>query len=85
MNKNANFQSHDLYFSAYLYSQNIKLLEIYKDNTNSFSWFSFEDTELCLELEKKFWSKDAIVEITSYLSALKTLKQRLFQDYPKGG
>lgn len=85
MNTSTQFFTKDLYFGAYLYLQGVKLIEVRKNDYNLFLWFIFEDTTRCKKLENKFWGKEAIIELTSYLYALKTLKQRVFQEYPKGG
>ncbi len=78
------YYAKDLYLAAFIYSQDIKLLDVRKDISDNFLWFVFENSKQCKQLEDKFWSKEATVELNSYLSALKTLKQRLFQNSTGG-
>jgi hypothetical protein len=83
MKKISGFFTKDLYLAAYIYSQDVKLLQLQKDISANFLWFIFDDNEQCKKLEEKFWSKQALVNLHTYLDGLKTLKQRLFQNVQK--
>jgi hypothetical protein len=69
----------DLQLAGFIYCKGVPLSDVQIDNSKKFAWFVFENQEKCRELEKVYWDKKGKVEVTSYLSSLNFLKQRLFQ------
>lgn len=69
----------DIAIAAYIYSQNIKLLTLQKSDDGSFYWFVFSDSNMCSQLEKKYWAKEAVVDAMTYMESFRAIKQQLFR------
>jgi hypothetical protein len=69
----------DLHLAGYIYYKGIPLLDVETDASKKFAWFVFEKQKESRVLEKEYWDKKGIVEITSYLQAVNFLKQRIYQ------
>lgn len=74
--KNYHFRSKDLPESAFLYCSNQKLIELQEEFGKVY--FVFEDKAACEELTHLFWSKQTNVDAMSYATAIRILKDMIF-------
>jgi len=74
--QNNSYKSKDIFESAWIYSQNIKLLNLEPDG--KYSWFVFQDETLCKNLASDYWSQKATGNIKQFVNSLKTLKDLVF-------
>ncbi|HWA51850.1 MAG TPA: DUF5659 domain-containing protein [Patescibacteria group bacterium] len=86
MNENKNFKSANFYLSCFLIAKDLELLDIEKNNTrNRRSQFVFSDTAKLRKLVRNFnFSKnqnsEVLVDARVLISAIKTLKDKLYQE-----
>lgn len=71
------FVSRELYFSAVLYSLQIKLLDVKKEDSTC--WFYFENKQRCEEIRRKFIAKELQIDAKSYEESIRSLKDIVFE------
>lgn len=76
LDKNS-YRTRDLYFASVLYALDTKLINLTRDGR--ICWFEFEDKEHCLEVYRRFISKDLLVNAKAYEEAVRTLKDLIFE------
>ena len=76
MRQDNTYKSKDIFESAWIYSQNIKLLQLEPDGR--YFWFVFENDSLCQKLSANYWNQTATGNIKQFVNALKTLKDLVF-------
>lgn len=70
------YRTKDIFEASWIYSQNVKLLNLEPDG--KYSWFVFQDETLCKKLASDYWSQKAIGNIKQFVNSLKTLKDFVF-------
>lgn len=70
------YKTKDIYEAAWIYSQQIPLVELEPDI--KYFWFVFEEKIKCQELSREYWSQKAEGNIKQYVNSLKTLKDMIF-------
>jgi hypothetical protein len=70
------YKTKDIFEAAWIYSQNIELLNLEKDG--AYSWFVFANENSCKKLSVDYWSQKAVGNIKYFVNSLKTLKDLIF-------
>ena len=71
------FQTKDLYESAFLYASGCLLIRLEKGERNQF-WFVFDDKRKCEQLSNQYWSGEGITKAILFVDAIRRLKDRIF-------
>lgn len=70
------YKTKDIFEASWIYSQNIKLLNLEPDG--KYSWFVFNDRPRCEKASLDYWSQRANGNIKQFVNSLKTLKDLVF-------
>lgn len=81
MKQDNTYKTKDIFEASWIYSQNIKLIELEPDGR--YCWFIFEDKTTAEQLSFRYWSQKAEGNIKHFVNSLKTLKDMVFSQ--KGG
>lgn len=76
MEKNNLWRTKDLYLAAYIYSQQIELVKVGRENKTC--WFYFSDEARCEELQILYWSNKGQTIPKVYADATRSLKDLIF-------
>lgn len=72
----SNFKTKDLYLAAYLYSQDLELIEVEKKM--NVCWFKFANKNKSEQLVNLYWKNQAVSKIKSFTDSIRTLKDLIY-------
>lgn len=86
--ENEYFRLTHFYQAAFLITKGIRLIDIERPAHSSRATFVFQDSPECQKLTEAFNygienTPDVLVDVRSHASAIKQLKERLYQDNPR--
>lgn len=73
-----NFRTKDLYLSAFLFAKRLPLEQVEREN--NVCWFIFGKDSKINTLTDEYWSGTAICNAKAYADAVRTLKDRIFNE-----
>jgi hypothetical protein len=76
MTINNMWRTKDLYLAAYIYSQQIELIKVEREN--NICWFYFNNVNHCGELQALYWANKGNTVPKLYADATKNLKDLIF-------
>lgn len=81
MNKKENvignrYETKDLYEASAIYSLYGKFIGLEKDGKQF--WFVFDNKDICQKISNDYWQKQLSVDAKTYADAIRSLKDRIF-------
>ena len=73
-----NFRTKDLYLSAFLCAKGLTLEQVEREN--NICWFVFGNDQRIKKLIKEYWSGTSLCNAKDYADAIRTLKDRIFNE-----
>lgn len=73
-----NFRTKDLYLSAFLCAKGITLEQVERED--KICWFVFDNDKMVTALTDDYWSGTALCNAKAYADAVRTLKDRIFNE-----
>lgn len=70
------YKTKDIFEAAWIYSQEITLLEL--EENGDYFWFVFKNKDTCEKLSSDYWTQKSIGNIKQFVNSLKTLKDLIF-------